>query len=99
MDKKKLIVRIFAGILAAILLLGLITPAFAAEADATQPQDSVVVAEGEDSSVGIIGGADGPTAVFVTTSPIGGLLTTILLIAGAVCFAAAIATVFKKKRK
>jgi len=96
---KKMIVRIFAGILAAILLLGLITPAFAAEADATQPQDTVVVADGEDSSVGIIGGADGPTAIFVTTSPVGGLLSTILLIAGAVCFAAAIATVFKKKRK
>ena len=99
MDKKKLIVRIFAGILAAILLLGLITPAFAAEADPTQPQDSVVVAEGEDSSVGIIGGADGPTAVFVTTSPIGGLLTTILLIAGAVCAGVALATLLRKKRK
>ena len=98
MDKRKLIVRIFAGILVAILLLGLITPAIAAEVEGTQPQDSVVVAEGEHSSVGIIGGADGPTAIFVTTSA-GGLLSTILLIAGAVCFAAAIATVLKKKRK
>lgn len=84
---KKLIVRIFAAVLAAILLLGLITPAFAAEA-------------GESSSVGIIGGADGPTAIFVTTSPTaGGLLSTILLIAGAVCLAAAIATLSKKKKK
>lgn len=99
MDKKKLIVRIFAGILAAILLLGLITPAFAAEADATQPQGSVVVAEGEDSSVGIIGGADGPTAVFVTTSPIGGLLTTIFLIAGSVCTGIALALFLRRKRK
>lgn len=98
MDKRKLIVRIFAGILAAILLLGLVSPAFAAEAEATQPQDSVVVAEGESSSVGIIGGADGPTAVFVTVSP-SGLLPTILLIAGAVCMAAALATGLKRKRK
>jgi Na+-transporting methylmalonyl-CoA/oxaloacetate decarboxylase beta subunit len=49
-------------------------------------------------SVGIIGGADGPTAVFVTSSP-GGIVSTVLLIAGAVCFAVAIVKLFRKRKK
>lgn len=37
------------------------------------------------SSIGVIGGADGPTAIFVTSAPVPGwqlVLTVILLIAG-----------------
>ena len=49
-------------------------------------------------SVGIIGGADGPTAVFVTSSP-GGIVSTVLLIAGAVCFAVAIVKLIRKRKK
>lgn len=45
-------------------------------------------------SLGIIGGADGPTAIFVTASP-SAIISTFLLIAGAVCFAVALI----KKRK
>lgn len=36
----------------------------------------------EAASVGIIGGADGPTAVFVTSSPNAGWLPAVLLICG-----------------
>ena len=49
-------------------------------------------------SVGIIGGADGPTAVFVTSSP-GGIVSTVLLIAGAVCLAVAIVKLIRKRKK
>ena len=35
----------------------------------------------EAASIGIIGGADGPTAVFVTTSPAGSLFLPVLLLA------------------
>ena len=49
-------------------------------------------------SLGIIGGADGPTAVFVTTST-GGIVSTVLLIAGAVCLVVAIAGFIKKRKK
>ena len=50
------------------------------------------------ASIGIIGGADGPTAVFVSSSP-SGIISTILLIAGAVCFAVAIVKLIKKRKK
>ena len=49
-------------------------------------------------SVGIIGGADGPTAIFVT-GPSGGTLSTVLLIAAALCFAVAIVKIIKKRKK
>ena len=49
-------------------------------------------------SVGIIGGADGPTAVFVSSSP-SGIISTILLIAGAVCFGVAIVKLIRKRKK
>ena len=49
-------------------------------------------------SVGIIGGADGPTAIFVTGSP-AGIVSTVLLIAGALCFTVAIAKIIKKRKK
>ena len=50
------------------------------------------------ASIGIIGGADGPTAVFVSSSP-GGIISTILLIAGAVCLAVAIIKYIRKRKK
>ena len=50
------------------------------------------------ASIGIIGGADGPTAVFVSSSP-SGIISTILLIAGAVCFAVAIIKYIRKRKK
>ena len=50
------------------------------------------------ASIGIIGGADGPTAVFVSSSP-SGIVSTVLLIAGAVCIAVAIVKVIKKRKK
>ena len=51
-------------------------------------------AESEGMSIGIIGGADGPTAIFVSTSP-SGIVSTVLLIAGAV----AIVKFLKKRKK
>ena len=50
------------------------------------------------ASIGIIGGADGPTAVFVSSSP-SGIISTILLIAGAVCLAVAIVKLIRKRKK
>ena len=50
------------------------------------------------ASIGIIGGADGPTAVFVTSSP-RGTVSTVLLLAGAVCVAVAIWKYIKKRKK
>ena len=59
-----------------------------------QDDMQITVSNGEESSVGIIGGADGPTAIFVSTSP-SGIVSTVLLIAGAV----AIVKFLKKRKK
>jgi Na+-transporting methylmalonyl-CoA/oxaloacetate decarboxylase beta subunit len=50
------------------------------------------------SSVGVIGGADGPTAIFVTGSR-GGILSTLLLIAGGICGILAVVKILQKRRK
>ena len=63
-----------------------------------QDDMQITVSNGEDSSIGIIGGADGPTAIFVATSP-SGIVSTVLLIAGAVCFVVAIVKFLKKRKK
>ena len=55
----------------------------------------IIVSESEDTSIGIIGGADGPTAIFVT----GNWLSTILLIAGGIFGLIALVTIFKKRKK
>jgi len=54
-----------------------------------------LVKESSGMSLGIIGGADGPTAIFVG----GGIVSTVLLIAGAVCAVVAIVTIIKKRKK
>ena len=59
------------------------------------PDMEVIVSDSEGASIGIIGGADGPTAIFVG----GGIVSTVLLIAGAACFIVAIAVFLKKRRK
>lgn len=81
----KRIIRIIALVMAILLFLGLVvTPALASAATV-----------GDSSSIGVIGSADGPTVIFVATSP-GGIVSVLLLIAAAV-----FATVFiiKKRRK
>ena len=50
------------------------------------------------SSVGVIGGADGPTTIFVTGSR-GGILFTLLLIAGGICGILAVVKFLQKRRK
>ena len=50
------------------------------------------------ASIGIIGGADGPTTVFVSSSP-DGIVSTVLLIIGAVCLAVAIVKFLRKRKK
>ncbi len=49
-----------------------------------------------DSSIGIIGGSDGPTAVFVTGSPFAAIVTAVVVVAVVVT---AIIVIKKKKRK
>jgi len=61
----------------------------------TVPQDTVVIGEGEENSVGIIGGADGPTAIFVTTTP-GGIVALIILIAAII---GGVVLIIKKRKK
>ena len=51
--------------------------------------------DSEEHSIGIIGGADGPTAIFVT----GNWISTLLLIAGGICGLIAVIVVLKKRRK
>ena len=75
--------RVIAFLLLGALLLGILPLAvFAAEA----------------SAVGIIGGADGPTAIFVTGGW-GGILSTLLLIAGGICCVIAVCKVWKQRSK
>ena len=50
----------------------------------------------ESSTLGIIGGADGPTAIFVTGST-GGHLASILMVLGGVTLAGAAIAYLKKK--
>ena len=79
--------RVVAAVLVAALILSLLPMILMASA-----------AESENFSLGIIGGADGPTAVFVTGNW-GGLLSTLLLIAGAVFLGIGLFTFLKKRRK
>ncbi len=50
----------------------------------------------EDASIGIIGGSDGPTAIFVTGSPVAVIVAVIVVV---VIVVAAIIFVKKKRRK
>ena len=68
------------------------------KAPETTGETEVIIGESEDTSIGIIGGADGPTAIFVTGS-LGGIVSTVLLIAGCICGIIAIAKVVKKGKK
>jgi pullulanase len=58
----------------------------------------VKTSDGNGASVGIIGGADGPTAIFVTGNW-GGVISTLLLIAGGICGIIAVVKVLKKRKK
>ena len=56
----------------------------------------------EDSAIGIIGGADGPTAIIVTGSPVGPvleLLAVVLVLAVIVTAAVLLIRHFRKKKK
>ena len=79
--------RLIAALLVGALVLSLLPMLLMANA-----------AEAENFSVGVIGGADGPTAVFVSGNR-GGLLSTLLLIAGAVFLGIGLYTFLKKHRK
>ena len=68
------------------------------KAPETTGETEVIIGESEDTSIGIIGGADGPTAIFITGS-LGGIVSTVLLIAGCICGIIAIAKVVKKGKK
>ena len=68
------------------------------KASETTGETEVIIGESEDTSIGIIGGADGPTAIFITGS-LGGIVSTVLLIAGCICGIIAIAKVVKKGKK
>ena len=68
------------------------------KAPETTGETEVIIGESEDTSIGIIGGADGPTAIFITGS-LGGIVSTVLLIAGCICGIIAIVKVVKKGKK
>jgi len=86
---KQTMKRVVAFLLLGALVLGIIPlAALAAEADASALS----------SSVGIIGGADGPTAIFVT-GDWGGIISTLLLIAGGICGLIAVCKAWKKRRQ
>ena len=53
----------------------------------------------ESSSIGIIGGADGPTAAFVTTSVVGTAGITVVAVIAVLCIIAAVWIVRKNKNK
>lgn len=89
-DKLK---RIIALALLGSLVLGLLP--LAALATETESGTDVITGNHEKASIGIIGGADGPTAIFVT----GNWLSTLLLIAGGICGLIAIVTILKKRKK
>ena len=54
--------------------------------------------QSDSASIGIIGGADGPTAIFVTGNW-GGIVSTLLLIAGVLCGIIAVVKIQKKRKK
>lgn len=60
--------KLLAMLLSMIMVLSLAVPAFAAPAPETGPEDVIPISAILDESLGIIGGADGPT-VIVTGSP------------------------------
>ena len=60
-----------------------------------EPMTEIILGESEDTSIGIIGGADGPTAIFVT----GNWISTLLLIAGGICGVIAVVGYAKKRKK
>ena len=68
------------------------------KAPETTGETEVIIGESEDTSIGIIGGADGPTAIFITGS-LGGIVSTVLLIAGCICGIIAIVKVVKKGKE
>ena len=61
----------------------------------TEPDVEIIVGESEDTSIGIIGGADGPTAIFVTGNW-GGL---IVIAAAVLCAGIAVIVALKKRKK
>ena len=64
-----------------------------APAEAEDPQ--IIVGESEESSIGIIGGADGPTAIFVTGNW-GGMIA---MVAAVICSGIAVIVALKNRKK
>lgn len=104
---KKVLVRIVALILAAVMLLGIfagIVSAAETEGDSLSSYDSsaefeaedteIIIGNSEHASVGIIGGADGPTAIFVSGNP-GAVIAAVAVVIAAIV----ITVVIIKKRK
>ena len=86
MNRTKL-TRIIALILAAVMVLSIFAgTVFAADGP------ELIISDSEKASVGIIGGADGPTAILVSGNPIA-------LITAAVAAVAIIVFIIRKRRK
>jgi len=96
---RNLIKRVIAILLLGALMLSLL-PMFAMASESDELISAPIPEtdkSGEDnSSIGIIGGADGPTAVFVTGN---GTLSTLLLIGGAICALVAVVQILKKRKQ
>ena len=61
----------------------------------TEPDVEIIVGESEEDSIGIIGGADGPTAIFVT----GNWYGLIAILAAVICAAMAVMFALKNRKK
>ncbi|MPM75851.1 hypothetical protein SDC9_122845 [bioreactor metagenome] len=68
MKKAYLIVNIITGISIFLTALSALTPMIIKRFILAHA--NVTLSKGEASSIGIIGGADGPTAIYVTSSPV-----------------------------
>ena len=88
--------RVIAILLLGSLLLGLIPMlALATEADAPGNMEGTCIPMAMTASIGIIGGADGPTAIFVTGNW-GGLIAIAAVV---LCSGIAVIVALKKRKK
>ena len=88
--------RVIAILLLGSLLLGLIPMlALAAEANVPGDMEGIGIPMAMTASIGIIGGADGPTAIFVTGNW-GGLIA---IAAAVLCSGIAVIVALKKRKK
>lgn len=58
--------KLLSLLLSVVMVMSLAVPAFADGPDGPPPDETVIISEDESASLGIIGGADGPTSILTT---------------------------------